>query len=133
MINYIIKTKHGLATVKGYERFTKEGYSAPMGDKKEGYERTLCELFPDHPWPSDSGLYAVFDHELTLDALLGDPTTPIDQLHFYKWLDDNHSKGWNRREDKKRYLKAIGHDKALTQDQIDSLNGIHAQHHYRNR
>ena len=133
MINYIIKTKHGLATVKGYERFTKEGYSAPMGDKKEGYERTLCELFPDNDWPCESDLYAAFHHEMTLDALLGGPTTPIDQLHFYKWLDKNHSKGWNRIEDKKEYLKAIGHDKALTQDQIDSLNGIHAQHHYRNR
>ena len=58
----IVNTPHGKAKVLGYERFDKEGMTAPMSQTRIGDERILCELLPGHTWLHD-GVYALYSHE----------------------------------------------------------------------
>ena len=57
-----VTTNHGKAIVIGFERFDKDGMTAPMADTFNGSERILCKLEPDSTWPFE-GVYALYLHE----------------------------------------------------------------------
>jgi hypothetical protein len=64
-INDTINTPHGKATITGFERFNKKGFSAPHATTRSIYEdeRIICELQLGHTWQSDSTFYGLYAHE----------------------------------------------------------------------
>lgn len=62
MIGSIINTPHGRARVLGFERFDKDGMTAPLGNTWRGSERIICELLPNHTW-CFNGNYGLYAHE----------------------------------------------------------------------
>ncbi len=60
-----INTPHGEAIILGFERFTPEGYSAPMADTYNGDERIVCKLAPKHTANEyyNEHNYALYTHE----------------------------------------------------------------------
>ena len=129
-VGQYLQTPHGFGRIIGFERFDKDGFSAPMASEWRGEERVLLNLLPGHTWPSASDVYALFARQVTIEAL-NPPAVPCISTDFYAWLDVHHSKGWNRMKDKHAYLEArgfvIGQDR-LTREAIDALNSIHHVH-----
>jgi len=133
-VGQYLQTPHGVGRIIGFERFDKDGFSAPMASEWRGEERVLLNLLPGHTWPNASEVYALFARQVTIEAL-NPPAVPCISTDFYAWLDVHHSKGWNRMKDRQAYLEArgfvIGQDR-LTRETIDVLNCIHQVHFMNN-
>ena len=60
-----VNTPHGKATILGFERFDKDGNTAPMSQTYRGDERIICKLHEGHTAHSyyDNNDYAMYSHE----------------------------------------------------------------------
>lgn len=133
-VGQYLQTPHGVGRIIGFERFYKDGFSAPMASEWRGEERVLLNLLPGHTWTPGIKVYALFARQVTIEAL-NPSSVPCISTDFYAWLDVHHTKGWNRMKDKQAYLEArgfvIGQDR-LTRETIDVLNSIHHVHFMNN-